>query len=88
VIDSVRSITHIAAPDHNNQIVELDVTQDGVVNSSSVGKGKGVTGNAKYATTTEVYPDSKTIPVTADQCNRAQVAAIVGGLDFISSNMP
>jgi len=48
------------------------------------GKGKGVT-NALYATTTEVYPDSKTTPVTADQCNRAQVAAVLGGLEHLAS---
>ena len=83
VIDSVRAVTHIAPPDANNKIVGLAVTQDGVVNSNSAGKGKGLTGTAQYATTTEVYPDSKANPVTGDQCNRAQVAAIVGGLDFI-----
>jgi len=32
-------------------------------------------------TTTEVYPDSP--KATAEVCNRAQVAAIRGGLDFI-----
>jgi hypothetical protein len=75
VIDAVRGVTHIAPPDANNQIVELDVAQAGVVNSKSVGKGKGVTGTgtatglaglAQYATTTEVYPDSK---VTRRHCS-------------------
>ena len=56
-----------------------------LVVSSSAGKGKGLT-NAKFATTTEVYPDSKSQPVTGEQCNRAQVAAIVGGLEYIIAN--
>jgi len=39
------------------------------------------TSGAAYATTTEVYPDSpKTTP---GQCNAAQVACVVGGLDFL-----
>ena len=79
IIDSVREVTKIAQPDVNNQIVELDVVQDGVVNSNPVGKGKGAA-NALYATTTEVYPSSL---VTDEECNNAQVAAIVGGLDYL-----
>lgn len=82
MIDAVAKITHIAPPDANGQIVGLDQVQRGVVNSSSVGKGKGVT-NALYGTTTEVYPDSKTRPVSGDVCNEAQVAAVVGGLEYI-----
>jgi hypothetical protein len=50
--------------------------------SSPAGKGKGLT-NAQFAATTEVYPDSKSRPVTGEQCSRAQVAAIVGGLEHI-----
>jgi len=41
--------------------------------------------HAVYSTTTEVYPDSKSSPVSAEQFNRAQVAAIVGGLEYIVS---
>jgi hypothetical protein len=37
--------------------------------------------NAKYTTTTEVYPDSP--KATDDECNDAQVAAVVGGLDYV-----
>ena len=82
MIDAVRHVTHIAPPDVDGKIVGLDVAQDGVVNSNSAGKGKGIT-NAMYATTTEVYPDSKVTPVTGAQCNQAQVAAIVAGLEYI-----
>lgn len=41
----------------------IPIAQEGVVVSNPVGKGKGLT-NAKFATTTEVYPDSKSKPVT------------------------
>jgi hypothetical protein len=38
--------------------------------------------NAEFTTTTEVYPDSP--KVTPENCVDAQVAAIIGGLDFLS----
>ena len=40
---------------------------------------------ATYATTTEVYPDSPL--ATDDICNRAQVACITGGLDYVKSRL-
>ena len=40
----------------------------------------GVT-DCKYGTTTEVYPDSD--KVTNEECNDAQVAAVVGALDYV-----
>ena len=82
MIDAVREVTHIAQADEANAILGLPITQEGVVVSDPAGKGKGLT-NAVYATTTEVYPDSKSKPVTDEQCNRAQVAAIVGGIEYI-----
>jgi hypothetical protein len=39
----------------------------------------GVT-NARYTTTTEVYPDS--LRATPEQCNAAQVAAVRAAIDF------
>ena len=81
MIDAVRDVTHIAPADAAG-ILGMPITQEGVVVSNPVGKGKGVA-NATFATTTEVYPDSKSKPVTGEQCNRAQVAAIVGGLEYI-----
>lgn len=82
MIDAVREVTHIAPGDENGEILGLALVQEGVVVSDPKGKGKGLT-NALFATTTEVYPDSKSRPVTGEQCNRAQVAAIVGGLEYI-----
>jgi hypothetical protein len=40
----------------------------------------GVT-NARFVTTTEVYPDSP--KVTDENCIEAQVAAITGGLKYL-----
>jgi hypothetical protein len=37
--------------------------------------------NARYTTTTEVYPDSPR--ATPEQCIEAQVAAVCAGLDFV-----
>ncbi len=84
IIDSVRQVTHIAPADENKQIIGSDVTQEGVINYPLVDLGlcAGFT-NCQYCTTTEVYPDSP--KVTDDECNRAQVAAIVGGLNYIRS---
>jgi hypothetical protein len=59
------------------------VSQEGVIGipqPSSLGLCAGVT-NAYYATTTEVYPDSA--KATLQQCNDAQVACVVGGLDYV-----
>lgn len=86
MIDAVRKVTHIAPTDDEGSIIGMPASQEGVTNSKSMGKGKGVT-NATFATTTEVYPDSKTQPVTGEQCNRAQVACIVSGLDFIAAKV-
>lgn len=82
IIDSVRKVTHIAPADEHNQIIGSDVTQDGVINYPLVALGlcAGFT-DCQYCTTTEVYPDSP--KVTDEECNRAQVAAITGALDYI-----
>ena len=37
--------------------------------------------SAEFATTTEVYPDSA--KTNAEECNRAQAAAVVGALEYI-----
>ena len=37
--------------------------------------------NARYTTTTEVYPDSPR--ATPEQCNAAQVAAVRAALDYL-----
>ncbi|KHD23059.1 peptidase [Vibrio caribbeanicus] len=82
VIASVSKVTHIAPADDQGEIIGSPVVQHGVINYPMVKLGLcgGVT-TCTFGTTTEVYPDSD--KVTDDECNRAQVAAIVGGLDFV-----
>jgi len=83
IIDGVRRVTHIAPPDANGEVVGEKVVQDGTILTDAAGRSRSLT-NALFAATTEVYPDSK--EVTAEQCNRAQVAAATAGLDFIVAN--
>jgi hypothetical protein len=82
MIAAVKAVTHIAPADAKGQIIEADVTQEGTITYplQALSLCASVT-NAAYATTTEVYPDSA--KATAEQCNRAQVACIAGGLDFL-----
>jgi hypothetical protein len=82
VIASVRKVTHIAAPDEQGMIIGVPVQDDGVIYyDMKMLFLCGGFSDAVYTTTTEVYPDSP--KVTPEVCNRAQVAAIQGGLDFI-----
>ncbi|MDA0128482.1 M14 family metallocarboxypeptidase [Vibrio sp. MarTm2] len=82
VTASVSKVTHIAPADDQGEIIGSPVVQHGVINYPMVKLGLcgGVT-TCTYGTTTEVYPDSD--KVTDNECNRAQVAAIIGGLDFV-----
>ncbi len=84
VISGVSEVTHIAPSDVNGQIIGSDVTQLGVINypNSELGLCAGVT-NARFTTTTEVYPDSPN--ATPAICIEAQVAAVRAGLDFVLS---
>ncbi|MCS0257294.1 M14 family metallopeptidase [Vibrio alginolyticus] len=86
VIESVAKVTHIAPADENGEIIGSPVVQFGVINYPMVKLGLcgGVT-NCVYGTTTEVYPDSPM--VTDEECNDAQVAAVVGGLNYIIAQL-
>ena len=66
-------MTHIAPPDGAGNIIGEPVAQEGVINYpfASLGLCAGLTGSAKFATTTEVYPDSP--KANDEQCNAAQV---------------
>ncbi len=81
LIAAVAPITHIAPADAQGNLVGLPLQSPGVVwgESRSIGACAGFT-SARFATTTEVYPDSpRTTPA---ECNAAQVAAVRAGLDF------
>ncbi|WP_447470964.1 M14 family metallopeptidase [Vibrio harveyi] len=86
VIESVAKVTHIAPADDKGEIIGSPVVQFGVINYPMVKLGLcgGVT-NCTYGTTTEVYPDSP--KVTDEECNDAQVAAVVGGLDYVLTQL-
>lgn len=86
VIESVAKVTHIAPADDQGEIIGSPVVQFGVINypMEKLGLCSGVT-NCTYGTTTEVYPDSP--KVTDEECNDAQVAAVVGGLDYVLAQL-
>lgn len=84
VIGQVSKVTHIAPPDEHHQIIGSPVVAPGVIlyPLKSLGLCAGVT-DARYTTTTEVYPDSpKTSP---EVCNRAQASAVCAALDYVLS---
>jgi len=86
VIAAVKKVTHIAPTDPKGMLIGVKVEDEGVVNYDM--KKLSLCGgfsDAKYATTTEVYPDSPRVNETI--CNEAQVAAVCGGLDFIKSRI-
>ena len=78
-------VTHIAPADANGEIIGSPVVAHGVINYPvrELGLCAGIT-DARYTTTTEVYPDSPR--ATPRQCNDAQVAAVCAGLDFALAN--
>lgn len=82
IIESVRKVTHIAPSDSSGKIIGSDVLSEGVIayDKKALFLCGGFT-DAAYVTTTEVYPDSPN--ATPENCNDAQVAAIVGALDYV-----
>lgn len=82
IINSVKMVTHIAPPDKEGNIIGVPLDQEGVIyyDMRKLSLCGGFS-DAKYTTTTEVYPDS---PNATDAiCIDAQVAAITGGLNFL-----
>jgi hypothetical protein len=81
MIAAVAKVTHIAPADASGNIIGSPVLAPGVIEYAVKGLGlcTGLT-DARYTTTTEVYPDSPR--ATPEQCIEAQVAAVRAGLDF------
>ena len=81
VIAAVERVTPIAPPDPQGRIIGTAVSGHGVINYpvKRLGLCAGIT-QARYTTTTEVYPDSPS--ATPQQCNAAQVAAVSAALDY------
>lgn len=81
IIDAVAKVTHIAPPDAAGEIIGSKVVAHGVIlyPFRPLGLCAGIT-DARYTTTTEVYPDSPR--ATPEQCNAAQVAAVRAAIEF------
>jgi hypothetical protein len=81
VIEAVAKVTHIADADARGEIIGSPLLLPGVIKFpvKQWSLCAGIT-NARYATTTEVYPDSPR--ATPQQCNDAQVAAVRAAVDY------
>jgi len=77
----VAKATHIAPADPDGTIIGSPVVAPGVIeyDYTPLGLCAGIT-DARYVTTTEVYPDSPR--ATPEQCNEAQAAAVRAAIDF------
>jgi hypothetical protein len=82
LIDAVRRVTHVAKPDEHGRIIGAPVQQEGVINLAKRSSGLcgGMT-DARFVTTTEVYPDGPT--ASPAQCNEAQVATVEAAIDYL-----
>ncbi|MFO1516215.1 MAG: M14 family metallocarboxypeptidase [Lysobacterales bacterium] len=81
IIAAVAAVTHIAPADAKGEIIGAPVVAPGVIlyPMKQLGLCAGIS-DARYTTTTEVYPDSPR--ATTAQCNAAQVTAVCAALDF------
>jgi hypothetical protein len=82
---AVAKVTHIAPADPDGTIIGSKVVAPGVIeyDYTPLGLCAGVT-DARYVTTTEVYPDSPR--ATPEQCNEAQATAVRAAIDFALAN--
>jgi hypothetical protein len=81
VVAAVGKVTHIAPADARGEIIGSPVVAPGVIlyPLKALGLCAGMT-DARYTTTTEVYPDSPRTNPT--ECVAAQVAAVCAAIDF------
>lgn len=81
IIAAVAQVTHIAPADAQGHIIGSPVVAPGVIEYAFkvLGLCAGIS-DARYTTTTEVYPDSPR--ATPAQCIAAQVAAVRAAIDF------
>lgn len=79
--DAVAKVTHIAPADPDGTIIGSPVVAPGVIeyDCRALGLCAGAT-DARFVTTTEVYPDSPR--ATPAQCNDAQAVAVRAAIDF------
>ena len=81
IIAAVEKVTHIAPADADGRIIGSPVLSPGVIEYAfrELGLCAGIT-DARFTTTTEVYPDSPR--ATPEQCIEAQVAAARAALEY------
>jgi hypothetical protein len=81
IIAAVAKVTRIAPADAKEEIIGSTVVAPGVIlyPFKKLGLCAGLT-DARYTTTTEVYPDSPR--ATPEQCNTAQTTAACAALDY------
>lgn len=86
MIDAVAKVTHIAPADPDGTIIGSEVVAPGVIRYPlrTLGLCAGMT-DARYKTTTEVYPDSPR--ATPAQCNAAQTAAVCAGIEYALAHL-
>lgn len=87
IIAAVEQVTHIAPPDAKGEIISSPVLAHGVIEYplEQLALCPSIT-NARFKTTTEVYPDSP--HATPEICIRAQVTAVRAALDFALGAAP
>lgn len=81
ILEQVAKVTHIAPADQNGEIIGSPVAAPGVILCAmkALGLCTGIS-NARYTTTTEVYPDSPR--VTPDVCCEAQAVTVCAAIDY------
>ena len=81
IITAVSAVTHIAPADADGKLIGAPTVAPGIVLLACRTRGlcAGMT-NARFVTTTEVYPDSPRS--TPALCNRAQVTAVCAAIDY------
>ena len=82
LIAAVRQVTHIADGDEHGCIIGTKLEQPGVINYAKrlLGLCGGMT-DARFVTTTEVYPDSPT--ATPAECNEAQAVTVTAAIAYL-----
>jgi hypothetical protein len=82
LIEAVRRVTHVADADEDGCLIGTKMEQPGVINYAkrSLGLCGGMT-DARFVTTTEVYPDSPT--ATPAECNAAQAVTVTAAIDYL-----
>lgn len=83
VLDSVEKVTHIAEPSDGSYI-GTPMSQFGCINYACKELGLcGGSTQARFVTTTECYPDSEKPHIDDENCTLAQVAAVVGAIEYV-----